>query len=263
MIRNLSLKPFLQTSGGSSGIRRRRNSVAASSSASVASTAITDANMVRGVPQSQIDQLKVTRDHQATMTWETVRDDYARVGISITEQEARDIATAVEHYTFLHDTDMRKAMNLANAGREHDLTPTQQKELAEYRLIAEYCRVAPTLPYGSHKTVYRGIKNSTLTPEYSQALYDLKVGDTWDVDRMPTSFSTDKATAKAFSHYKGTKGIVIHMPTSTLKNSPSMRGLSHFASENEVFVTDYNWKVKRIADRRTRGDGYYHIYLDR
>ncbi|MBQ3585757.1 MAG: hypothetical protein II964_03470 [Synergistaceae bacterium] len=252
MIFSMRLHPFYQTNGGASGIKRGGGG----------GQAVASGDMVRGVPQSQIDQLRGTRDHQPdfSMTWETVRDDYARVGIAITEQEARDIALAVNHYTYQHDTKMRKAWNLEQAGRVHDLTPELQKELADYKLIAEYCKVAPVLPSSKYSTVYRGIKNSTITPQYSQAIYALKVGDSWNVDGMPTSFSTEKNVARGFAGYNG---IIMHMPTKGMKNTPSMKGFSVFPGENEVFVTDYNWKVARISDQRQNGDGFYHIYLDK
>ena len=111
------------------------------------------------------------------------------------------------------------------------------------------------------KEIYRGIKFSTKTPEYAQGLVNLKPGDKWDVNRMPTSFSTSYDTARIFSHHMGRKGIIIHMPTQYLKNSPSIKGISDCPGENEVFVADYNWKVAKIMDQRGNGDGYYHIYL--
>ena len=80
---------------------------------------------------------------------------------------------------------------------------------------------------------------------------------------MPTSFSTSLQTAKDFSHHASRKGIVMHMPTKGMINTPSMKGLSQIPHENEVFVTDYKWKVARISDQTKKGDGYYHIYLDK
>lgn len=219
---------------------------------------------VHGVPQSQIDQLKGTRDHQSagSITWQTIQEDYKRVGITITQSEAEYIHASIEHFSYGYDTIMRKAWVLKQAGREHDLTMEQKIYLKQYEMCAEYCKIAPVIPSTAHSTIYRGIKFSTQTPEYAAKIVALKVGDSWNVDGMPTSFSTSLSTARKFSHHGGKKGIIMHMPTQALKNSPSIRGISSFPSEDEVFVADYGWKVAKISDQRQKGDGYYHVYLE-
>ncbi len=220
---------------------------------------------VRGVPQSKIDQLRGERDHipSSQYTWQVIRDDYARVGITITEEEAKYIKRAVGDYTCGHDTDMRKALRLKQTGREHDLTSEQKIYLKQYEAIAEYCKVAPVLPSSKHSIIYRGIKRSTITPQYTAGILALKKGDTWNVDSMPTSFSTKIGIAMGFSHHNGKNGIIIHMPTAKMKNTPSIMGLSHYQGEYEAFVADYNWKVAGISDQSKQGDGYYHIYLEK
>ena len=82
---------------------------------------------------------------------------------------------------------------------------------------------------------------------------------------MPTSFSTQISVAKSFANNStnGIKGIIMHMSTKGMKNTPSVKGLSHFPGEHEVFCTDYSWKVVKIDDQRQNGDGYYHIHLDK
>ena len=90
----------------------------------------------------------------------------------------------------------------------------------------------------------------------------LKPGDTWAVDKMPTSFSTDKSVASSFArtytHTGVEEGIILHMPVAKLKNSPSIRGASHYNNEYEVLVADYNWKVSKVTDE----GGGINIYFE-
>lgn len=248
---------------GNSGIGKNKVAKAAVQTKTQGQTQTSKEPDVRGVPQSKIDALRGERDHLKLINWVTVQDDYYRVGISITKAEAMEIVQAVNNFTFLHDTTMRKAWTLRAAGREHDLTSAQREALRKYDLCAEYCKVAPLIPVSKYSTIYRGIKMSTKTPEYPAKLLSLKVGDTWDVDGMPTSFSTKLSVAESFSWHQSKPGIIMHMPTKNIKNTPSIMGLSHFQGEYEAFVTDYNWKVAGISDQRQQGDGYYHIYLDK
>ena len=216
---------------------------------------------VRGVAQSTIDKLRGTREHQnpQSITWKTIQEDYQRVGITITEQEAKDIRESIRFFSYLGDTKMRTALSAQRAGRV--LTEDQKGYIEQYKRCMEWCKVAPVIPSDKYHTIYRGIKFSDKTPEYSQKIFALKPGDTWDVDRMPTSFSTSIQTAKSFSYNGSKAGMIIHMPTQGIKNSPSLTGISHFPGEKEVFVADYKWKVANISDQRQHGDGFYHIYL--
>ena len=216
---------------------------------------------IRGVPQSQIDQLRGERDHQLphTITWQTIQEDYKRVGITITDEEARFIHKAVEDFSFGSDWKMRKAKSNQYKGK--DLRDSEKQLIAQYDAIAEYCQVAPILPQGRYTMLHRGIKISTITPECAAGIMGLKPGDTWDVDRMPTSFSTSLKTAHAFSHHVGKHGIVVHMPTHGMKNSPSIRGISLCPGEDEVMVTDYGWKVTKVEDNLSVG-GYYEITVE-
>lgn len=238
---------------GNSGINKHNGGKTASKQ-----TAPVD--MVRGVPQSEIDKLRGTRDHQAagSISWQTIQDDYKRVGIPITDKEAQDIAQAIKDFSFLHDTDIRKAMNKYNQGLS--LRPSEQKYLAQGLAIQEYCKVAPLLPSSQHPVIYRGVKFSTKTPDYVKGLLALKAGDKWDVDKLVTSFSTSKTVAQDFSYLNGKKGIVIHMPTTGMKNFTSIMGISHFPGENEVLFNDYAWKVGKVVDNLGTG-GYYEIHL--
>ena len=185
------LHPYFKGNGGGSGIKRE--------------------SKIHGVPQSKIDKLRGTRDHQPakSITWKTVQEDYARVGITITEQEAKYIHKAVEDFSFGHDTDMRRAKSKQQKGRS--LSEAEQKYVSQYDAIAEYCRVAPIMPQDKYATLYRGIKISTETPQYAADLMSKKVGDTWDVDRMPSSFSTYPEVAESFARKNGAKGIVVHI----------------------------------------------------
>lgn len=158
----------------------------------------------------------------------------------------------------MHDTDMRKAKSKQQKGLP--LNALEQTYLAQYNAIEEYCKVAPVYS-GQTKTLYRGIKISTITPEYAKNLLSKKVGDTWNVDGMPTSFSTSENVSKGFSKMAGKNGILIHMPMSKVKNSISIAGASQFWGEQEVMVAHYNWKIGKIDDQ-LNNNGYYNIYLE-
>lgn len=253
MIHKLRLHPFYQNNGGKSGIKR--------GGSETGGQAVASPDMVRGVPQSEIDKLRGTRDHleKNEITWETIKEDYARVGITITNQEAREIREAVSTFTGDSYTEMRAAWRENAEGKGHELTRYQQELLKQYQLCDEYCKVAPT--YKGADMIHRGIRKGYDKEEieYVQKLFALKPGDKWNNDGMPSSCSTDIVTAKTFA---GFNGIIIHVPTKSLKNSPSVKGISQCYFEDEVFLGDYNLNVKSIADQRQKGDGRYHIYLE-
>ena len=49
----------------------------------------------------------------------------------------------------------------------------------------------------------------------------------------------------------------------SLKNAVSIKGISSHSDEEEVLVSDHNFKVARIRDgRQTFRDLRYHIYLE-
>ena len=214
---------------------------------------------IRGVLQSEIDKKRGTRDHLGPheLTWKTIQDDYERVGINITDEEAGFISKAIHDFSFKHDTDMRKAKSKEQKGIA--LNASEKQYLSQYNAIEEYCKVAPVYS-GKTETLYRGIKISTITPEYAKNLMSKKVGDTWNVDGMPTSFSTEKHVSENFSYMAGKKGILVHMPMSKVKNSISISGASQFWGEQEVMVANYNWKIGKI-DNQLDNNGYYNIYL--
>ena len=243
---------FLCKRGGSSGAGSHGGGGSAASA--------TPVDAVRGVPQSQIDQLRGTRDHldYHELTSKVIQDDYARVGITISSAEAQKIRQAITRYTGDSYIDMRKAYSLERAGRTHDLSSYQKGLLADYKMCMEYCKVAPTYQPSKNQTfVHRGIKNDGSA--YAKKMMSLKVGDTWNVDGMPTSFTTRLQTAKNFADNGLNKGLVVHLPIKNLKNSPSIRGASVFEHEFEVFVADYSgWKVSKV----TNEDGAKNIYFD-
>ena len=76
---------------------------------------------------------------------------------------------------------------------------------------------------------------------------------------MPSSYTSSLKMAEHFAEGRG--GIILHAPTRRLKNSISISGLSSSIGENEVLVSDYNWKVSRVRDLRKTSDGHYHVYL--
>ena len=214
---------------------------------------------VRGVPQSTIDKLRGTRAQMKPyqQTWQVVQEDYKRVGINISEQEAKEIWGAVRTYTGGVYSEMKSAYALEQQGRAKDLDSYQKKLLAQYKLCMEYCKVAPTVELPAGYEVSRGIKGYGT---YASKLKSLKVGDSLDFDKMPTSFSTKPSVAFGWA---GSGGVVIHAPASKLKNTPAIMGMSKVPFEYEAFVADYNWKVVKIVDKtKLKSDGRYHIYID-
>ena len=180
--------------------------------------------MCTAVPQSEIDKLRGTRDHQAagSITWQDVQAQYAKVGIPVTEQYAKEVHGAIQAYS-------------GNG--------------------------APVFSSSKYSVIYRGI-SSGYTPEgvaYAQKLMALKVGETLDLDHMPSSFSSKYITAQAFASGKG--GIIIHAPVSSLKNSTSIKGISVNSGEDEILVANYDAKISKIDNQLVNGDGYYHIHV--
>ncbi len=249
----------------SSGIskRKQRNTQSNVAGTAAASQQAAQGDMIRGVPQSQIDQLRGTRDHKPAnqLTWQDVKDDYARVGISITDSEAQEIRNAVAEFSGSAYGEMRKAWALNAMGRAHDLTTQQQALLKRYQMCDEYCKVAPTYSGTGVYSLHRGISKGydAKTQAYAAQIFALKPGDSWNHDGMPGSFSSKLSTAKSFA--SGPGGIVFHVAAKNVKNAPSIKGISCCDWEDEILVGDYKFKVSGISDQRQKGDGYYHIGL--
>ena len=196
---------------------------------------------VRGIPQSQIDQLRGTRGHlgKDELTTNLIKEDYARVGIKISESEAEQIHEALQAFTDNNYSNMREAYIKQLTGKS--LSSFEKDDLFRYRRCMEYLKIAPSFETSS-SYIYRGIeidKNG-----YTDKLLKMKPSDKWDVDKMPTSFTTEVGIAR---NYADVDGIIISMPTQKLKNSTSVQGLSRYNVEEEVLVGDYKWKVKSIG----------------
>ena len=210
---------------------------------------------VRGVPQSQIDQLRGTRGHlgEHKLTPDVIKEDYAKVGIKISQSEAEQIHDALHDFTDLGYSYMRDAYRKQLAGKS--LSSFEKEDLFNYKMCMEYLKIAPTYqPTLGQFYLYRGIDDSN--KQYLAKMRKLKPGDKWDVDKMPTSFSTNITTARKFAGFN--KGIIISMPMTKLKNSASIKGLSANFGEAEVLVGDYKWKVVSTS---TLGK-HLHIVLE-
>ena len=219
---------------------------------------------IRGVSQSQIDQLRGTRGHlgKDELTTNLIKEDYARVGIKISPEEAKEIRNALHNFTANGYINMRNALISERQGKE--LSDDQKKALQQYNLCIEYCNIAPTYqPKPNQTAVYRGLPAGRYD-QYGEKIANLKTGDKWDVDKMPTSFSTDKGTAYTFAGAGfNEKGVIIHVPIKNLKNSPSIKGLAKISSENEVLLSDYKWKVKgKYSEFNEDNNEMVHIYLE-
>ena len=214
---------------------------------------------VQGVDQSQINQLRGTRGHQGrfSITWKDIQQDYARVGITITDEKAEEVATSLQAYSGPDYQDMRSACMKNRNGDK--LSDFENELLEQYNLCEEYARIAPVFRDPLAREIFRGVHKNLSKPEYFNSLLSLKAGDTFDLDKMPASFTTNFQVSADFAK---SNGIIIHIPLNKVTNAPSIRGISLNWIEDEVLVADYNWKVKAISDQRTTGDGFYHIMLD-
>ena len=225
--------------------------------------------LVQGVSQEQIDKLRGTRDHQDILYDQDIINDYARVGITINKEQAQFVREAVYDFSSTKYEDMRNALSKERNGEQ--LSIYERNMLNDYKLREEYCKIAPVYQ-GKNTEIYRGIQ-AREGSDYAQKLMNLKVGDIWDLDKMPSSFSTDKSVARDYASV--TNGIMIHASTKNLKNSPSIQGLARHKGEKEILVAKYDWKITKIDDQRivddpTKSifeqrlgkDGFYHVYIE-
>jgi len=103
-----------------------------------------------------------------------------------------------------------------------------------------------------------------------QKLLSLKPGDKHDLSRAPSSFSSQIQKAQMFSNNDGKHHhIVLRIPKSKLKHSPSITGLSVFGkAEYEVLVGDYDFThvktfTKPYYDKQFKEKyDITYIYLD-
>ena len=199
---------------------------------------------VRGIPQSEIDKLRGTREHfdADKFNYITMLDDYKRVGIKLSTNEIADIKNAISGFTGGEFRSMREAAQDFYAGEKLD--SEKQKLFNDYQKIIEYTKIAPTYK-GAGQYIYRGI-NALVGPKYAASLRALKPGDTIDFRKIVASFSSSEKIAQNFAIAGGAGGIVFRAPTSKIKNAPSIKGLSHWSHEEEILVSD-NFKISKIT----------------
>lgn len=221
--------------------------------------------LIHGVEKTQIDSLRGVRGHKEkySLTVDDIKQDYERVGIDIMEEYAKEVHSSLYDFTSADYKYMREAFLKDKRGEM--LSDEEKKYLARYQLCAEYTKIAPTYE-GIGGEIYRGIANPD--SEYTQSLFNLKVGDTFDLE-MPSSFSTERQIARGFS---GSGGVIIHIMDTDLVNAPSISGLSECREESEILVNDLLFEVVKVDDQRIKpgvsllmqsGDGRYHITLKR
>ncbi|MBR0075480.1 MAG: hypothetical protein IJP96_06980 [Synergistaceae bacterium] len=218
--------------------------------------------MIRGVSQEQIDQLRGTSKHgtAGSITVQKIQDYYAQVGITITKDEAKDIREAVYNFSDYSYTEMRDALTKERNGETLDAS--EKEYLRQYNLCMEYTKVAPTYKNHLLTDVYRGIEDHG--DGYIQKLLSLNPGDKFDLDKMPSSFTTSLKTARDFAGSiwsAGTPSVIIHVPIKSLKNSTSIKGLAKHPTENEVLIGDYKWRVAK-TEKSSSYINETHMYLE-
>ena len=204
-----------------------------------------DEETIRGVRKSVIDSLRGKRAHaKKPHEWnaDTVKADYARVGIAITDDEAREIYSAIDDYSGAGFSKMRKAFLKNRSGKV--LNSIEEKNLSRFGLIEEYTKVAP-IHENRERALYRGIKNHGSA--YAKTLLDFEVGDVFDLE-MPSSFSSKEGVARNFAGYRG---IILRVEDASWHDTPSISGFSRFFLEKEALVGDSLWKVLKVFDDAT------------
>lgn len=200
---------------------------------------------IRGVRKSIIDSLRGERAHaKKAHEWNaaTVKADYARVGISITDEEAKEIYSAIDDFSGPGFSMMRMAFVKNRNGET--LNPLEQKALSRFNLIEEYAKVAP-IHKNTANALYRGITNHG--GRYAKNLLDLKTGDIFDLE-MSSSFSSKEEIARKFAGYRG---IILRIEDASWHEAPSISGFSQFFSEKEALVSDKFWRILRVFDDAT------------
>ena len=214
--------------------------------------------MIRGVSKDEIDRQRGFRKHSGAgeITEQDIQSDYKRVGIDIDIDEAKKVLGAVRDFSGSYYTDMRKAFMKSSKGES--LSSYEQEMLDKFNLCGEYTKIAPV--YQSDNTgqeIYRGLRNNG--SDYAKMLLGLQPGDTFDL-QMPSSFSSTMARSEGFA---GNGGIMLHVASDDIRNAPSIRGISHFPSEDEILVNDHLWEVVKVNDERSKSQGFFHITLRR
>ncbi len=197
---------------------------------------------IRGVRKSIIDSLRGERAHaKKAHEWNaaTVKADYARVGISITDEEAKEISSSINDFSGPGFKMMRSAFMKNRDGEE--LNHFEQKVLSRFNSIGEYTKIAP-IHKNREGALYRGITNQGSA--YAKTLLDLQVGDIFDLE-MPSSFSSKEGIARKFA---GHHGIILHIEDASWHDTPSISGFSQFFSEKEALVGDRLWKVSKVFE---------------
>lgn len=231
---------------------------------------------VMGIPQSQIDQLRGTRDHlgKDELTPEVIQQDFARVGIQVSKEYAEAVHHAIFSYTGYGYSRMFEVAEKERKGEpindEHD-----KESLRDLRLLETYTKVAPVFKATSDRfgtfrdMVYRGVRFGAGSKEYDQQLKELKVGDVYSFLRL-SSFSTFQSTAEQGTvGVSGYDGVLFHIPikNKTAKYSISIRGAAQDCGENELLF--YNpqkkWRVKEVYQKEYEeqyGSGIKHVILE-
>ena len=196
--------------------------------------------LVRGIPQSEIDKLRGARDHfgQFEFPPDKIQEDYKRIGRDISLDEAKNITQALWNWSSADYCQKMRAV-AAKSMQGKALDANEQRYYSMYQRMSEYLKIAPT--YKGTDYVYRGIRNKG--DEYSKKLLSLKPGDNFDLSKLPSSFSAKHDTAFNYGTIGNTQmPIILKMPVSKLKNSCAGVDIG----DKEVIVSDYNWKVSKV-----------------
>ena len=203
------------------------------------------------VLQSDIDKRRGTRGHEKynSITWKTIQEDFARVGIKISAFDAKNYRRSINDYS-ANGIKMQELYRKKLNGEKLPKSMIGPKFLAEYDFIMKYSKVAPTFTGTDY--IFRG---EYASGEHLKVLQSLKVGSKYDFGKMVVSFSSNEEHVKA--HYSSghflakksdAKSFVFRVPTSALKNSFSIKGMSKTSFQDEVLMGDHNLKVSKITE---------------
>ena len=204
---------------------------------------------VRGIPQTEIDKIKGTRGlmkKYSDWTWQVVQEDYKRIGINISKNEAKDIFYSLRAWNSPLYENMRSAEFKFRKGEK--LNSEEYVHFTRFHNVMEYIKIAPTFADNKKSGfIYRGVKDDG--SDYSQKILALKPGEKFDLSKIPSSFSTSLNIAHTFGvaqrDGKQQPSIIFKLPASRLKNSCAVPN----PTEKEVLVSDYDFKVAKIEDK--------------
>ena len=176
-------------------------------------------------------------DKQDDWDVKTIINDYARLGINISQLEAESIYNALRSFTTPGLSSKMRA-----AARDYYnhkiLDADARKRLLDYSLVIEYSRIAPSYP--ADKELYKGFSGEG---EYIKSLYALNSGDVFKLD-MPLNFDTREQRETLSAGANGAMLVV----QGGVSNGFSLSGFAVNFPDYNVLVSDKEFNIVKVSD---------------